>query len=269
VFAKTKSARKWLAKYNDKELEALPRDLRRKINYFKAAQAFTIVAIVVGLFSYTVWMMALGVLGVAMLLFMRKAFEPALDRAIEKHKRTADVLAGTGDMAGATPLERAKATYLALPEGDPRVELALKEYKAELAKAQAGPAEIVAGAEADPVAEMEAAKTKYLAMAEDDPMAESALQDYLAAMKRAKAAGTATAAASTPPAEPAPQPVQATPPPAPKPPEKPEIDPETAMKIAEAKYLALKDGDPQMARVMQEYLKAKARFEAVREDKIP
>ncbi|MBI1216687.1 MAG: hypothetical protein GC185_12825 [Alphaproteobacteria bacterium] len=285
MFSKTKSARRWLAKYSEMDKNALPAHLRRKLQYFQAAQALTIVAVVVGLFSYTVWMMIVGVLGAVVLLFMRKTFEPALDRAIERHHRMTDMMLGGGELENASPLERAKAKYLALPDGDPRVELALKEYKAELEKAKAAPGGAVVaetGKTPDRLeVEMEAAKARYLSLADDDPTAEHALQEYTAALKRVQAAKEGTPEQAAPvqaapvqpvpvqpvPAQPAAAPAQAVAAPAQAapPPPKPEIAPATALKIAEAKYLALKDGDPQMERVMAEYLEAKKHYEESRE----
>jgi hypothetical protein len=91
----------------------------------------------------------------------------------------------------------------------------------------------------DTLSPLERAKELYLSLPEGDPRVEQAQAAYLAEMEKAKT-GTAPSV-SAPKAVPAPM---------------PKADPVVALKIAEAKYLALADNDPRLPAAMQEYLKA-------------
>lgn len=223
MFARTKSAREWLVKYYKPEYDDLPADVRGRIRRYKIAQAAIGASVVIGVFSYTMWMMGVGLLGFACLLFMRKGYEPVLDRAIERARQTEEILAGAG--AGRNPLERAKARYLALPDGDPRMELALQDYKNELAKAQGRAAQ-------DAQAEPASSSPAPAAPPNPAPSLAAAPAKPTAVAKPAPAVSDAALA--------------------------------MAVKTAEAKYLALKDGDPRLQAALQEYVAAKERYDAAK-----
>jgi hypothetical protein len=115
--------RRWVNKYNDVDTSALSPNLRISLLLFRIMQPVVVMAGFGWTLYLNVLMMYLSFAALGVWVVMQKIWGPMLDRAL-----------AVNSAVGGSKLEKLQARYLNLPEGDPGLDAALREYLEELAK---------------------------------------------------------------------------------------------------------------------------------------